>query len=312
MNPNCLAVLAAFAVTATSVAQTWSYALDPRAAFVRTNNDQPQPPLVLNLATLGLVPGQWLRLESTGDFRYVNGGADSFRSLCGVFSANSTLLATNVQQRVPGAIAAGPAYPSGGTYSGNLPMDIPQDFFISRNLWDNGITVEIPNGATHLFVGVHDSLYNDNGDPDGDYGVVVTVVPTPVLPGTGEHVVLASAVNGTPTLQPELWNAPAGSTVSAQLRYPLGFVDGSLYAFVGDTMATGGAVPQLLPRLWLGNLLVLQFGLLPSSPGFTDTWQLPVPAGLAGVTLLVQAGVLTTNARNGTYETTAAHRFVLQ
>jgi hypothetical protein len=44
----------------------------------------------------------------------------------------------------------------------------------------------------------------------------------------------------------------------------------------------------------------------------TDTWQLQVPAGLNGVTLLVQAGVLTANARNGTYETTDAHRFLLQ
>jgi hypothetical protein len=310
MNTNLRALLPLLALAAATTAQTWTYPLDPRAAYLRTNSDQPQPPLVLGLATLGLSPGQWLRIATTGDFRYVNGGTDTYRSLCGVFSTNATLLATNVQQRVPGAIAAGPAFPSGGTYSGSLPMDIPQDFFASRNLWDNGVEVEIPNGATHLFLGVHDSLYNDNVDPDGDYGVVVTLLPTPVLPGTGEHVVLASSVGGTPA--PQLWNAPAGSTVTAQLRYPLGFVDGALYAFVGDTMATGGAVPQLLPRLWMGNLLVLQFGLLPATPSFTDSWQLQVPAGLNGVTLLLQGGVLTTAARNGTYETTDAHRFVLQ
>lgn len=312
MNPTCLSLLTALAVAATSTAQSWSFALSPRVTFLRTSNDQPQPPLVLDLAAIALSPGQWLRIETTGDFRYINGGTDTHCSLCGVFSNSATLLATNVQQRVPGAIAAGPAFPSGGTFSGNLPMDIAQDFFISRNLWDSGIQVEIPNGATHLFLGVHDSLYNDNVDPDGDYGVVVTLLPTPALPGTGEHVVLASSVGGTPALQPQLWNAPAGSTVTAQLRYPLGFVDGALYAFVGDTMATGGAVPQLLPRLWMGNLLVLQFGLLPASPSFTDSWQLQVPAGLNGVTLLVQGGALTPNARNGTYETTDAHRFVLQ
>lgn len=312
MNSTRLALFAALGLATATTAQTWTFPLNPRAAYLRTNNDAPTAPLVLDLAALGLLPGQWLRVETTGDFRYVNGGTDTFRSLCGVFSSSATLLATNVQQRVPGALAAGPAFPSGGTYSGQLPMDIPQDFFISRNLWDNGIAVEIPSGALHLFLGVHDSLYNDNADPDGDYGVVVTELPTPALPGTGEHVVLASGIGGAPSLLPELWNAPAGTTMTAQLRYPLGFVDGSLYAFVGDTIATGTGVPQLLPRLWVGNLLVLQFGLLPATPGFTDSWQLQVPAGLNGVTLLVQAGVLTTAARNGTYETTNAHRFVLQ
>ena len=312
MNPTLRTLLPLLALAAATTAQTWTYPLDPRAAYLRTNNDQPQPPLVLSLAALGLVPGQWLRIETTGAFRYINGCTDTYRSLCGVFSASSTLLATNVQQRVPGAIAAGPTFQGGSTYSGNLPMDIPQDFFISRQLWDNGIQVEIPNGATHLFLGVHDSLYNDNVDPNGDYGIIVTQLPTPALPGTGEHVLLASGIGGAPTLLPELWNAPAGSTVTAQLRYPLGFVDGELYAFVGDTMATGGAVPQLLPRLWMGNLLVLQFGLLPATPGFTGIWQLPVPAGLNGITLLVQGGVLTPASRNGIYETTNAHRFVLQ
>ena len=96
MNPTCLSLLATLALAATGSAQSWSFALNPRVTYLRTNSDQPQPPLVLDLASLGLSPGQWLRIETVGDFRYINGGTDTYRSLCGVFSANSTLLATNV------------------------------------------------------------------------------------------------------------------------------------------------------------------------------------------------------------------------
>src|SRR5262245_33898050 len=110
-------------------AQTTTHPLDPRATFLRTNNDLPQPPLVLDLAALGATLGNWLRLESTGAFRYIAGGQDNHRSLIGVFSSSTQLLATSVQQRVPDAIAAGGAFTASATYYGSLPMDVPQDFF---------------------------------------------------------------------------------------------------------------------------------------------------------------------------------------
>ncbi|MBL8735609.1 MAG: hypothetical protein JNL12_04220, partial [Planctomycetes bacterium] len=169
-------------------AQTFTFPLNPRATFLRTNSDSPAAPLVLDLAGLGVAPGSWLRIGTTGGFRYINGGQDGYQALCGVFSAGSTVLATNLQQRVPGAIAAGPAFSSANTYFGGLPMDIPQDFFCSRKGWSDSVVVEVPGGATHLILGVHDSLYNDNVDPNGDHAAVVTVLPTPTLPGTGEHL----------------------------------------------------------------------------------------------------------------------------
>lgn len=308
-----LHVVSALALLATGLAaQAWTFPLDPRATYLRTNNDTAAAPLVLNLAALGVAPGQWLRLGTTGAFRYINGGQDNFRSLCGVFSGSATLLPSNVQYRVVDAIAAGPAFPSGGTYYGGLPIDVPQDFFCSRMAWASSIDVPVPAGATHLFLGVHDSLYNDNADPNGDYAAVVTVVPTPSLPGTGEHLTLKTAVDGTPALLPDVHSAPPGSTMVVELGHPVGFLDGELYLIVADVMPTGGQVPNPLPGLWLGNLVILQFGIVSSAPGWTDTWTLPAVAGYPGTTIVVQGGALSALARNGVFETTSAHRFEWQ
>lgn len=292
-------------------AQTSTFPLNPRATFLRTNNDSPAAPLVLDLGTLGVTAGNWLRIGTTGAFRYINGGQDNFRSLIGVFSSSNLLLATNLQFRVPGAIAAGPAFPSGGTYSGSLPMDIAEDFFCSRNLWDDSIAVRVPAGATHLFLGVHDSLYNDNVDPNGDYAAVVTILPTPTLPGTGEYLELRGAVGSTPVSSPDVHATTLGAAMVAELHYPVGFADGSLYVLVGDTVATGSTPLQLLPDLWTPNLIVVQAGILPSTPGWTTSWQLATPGGLNGTTLVIQAGALVPTARNGFYVTSNAHRYVL-
>lgn len=304
----CLSLLAA----ADLAAQTWTFPLNPRATYLRTNSDAPQPPLVLDLGALGIAPGQWVRVGSSGGFRYVNGGGDNHRSLCAVFSASATLLATNVQQRVVDAIAAGPAFASANTYFGNLPMDVPQDFFCSRQGWADAIDVRVPAGATHLFIGVHDSLYNDNVDPNGDHAAVVTLLAAPTLPGTGEHITLKSAVSGVPAQAPDLHVAPPGSTTTVEIGYPLGFVDGSIYAFVADVIATGAAPLQPIPGWWTPNLIWLQFGVLPSSPDWSATWSIVATADFPGTTVIVQAVALTEQARNGLFEATAAHAFAWQ
>lgn len=286
--------------------------MNPRATYLRTNSDSPLPPLVLDLATFGAAPGQWLRIQSSGGFRYVAGGQDGMRAMCGVFSGSATLLATNVQQRVIDAIPAGPSFASGATYIGSLPIDIPQDFYISRNLWADFVEVEIPAGATHLFLGTHDSLYNDNVDPNGDWGVTVTVVPTPTFPGTGEHIVMKAAVNGVPAASPDVHVAPPGSTITAQLEYPLGLIDNSIYVFIADVVAVGAPLPHPLPGLWSQNLILLQAGVLPGTPGFTDTLSVGVAPGYAGTAVFLQCIALPDVARNGLFEGSNAHVFLFQ
>ncbi|MEZ6036918.1 MAG: hypothetical protein R3F29_05525 [Planctomycetota bacterium] len=292
-------------------AQTWTWPLNPRQTYLRTNSDSPLAPLVIDLAALGIAPGDWLSVGSMGAFRYINGGTDTNRSLCAVFSSDTTLLATSVQQRVTGAIAAGPHYLSGSTYYGSLPIDIVEDFFCSRALWDDHVQVRVPAGAAFLFVGVHDSLYNDNVDPNGDYGVVVSKLAPPLLPGTGEHLTLRSAVGGVPAETPEAHVAAPGSTMSAELHYPVGLMDGAIYVLLADAV-TVGQVPQLLPNVYVQNLFVLRAGVLGSTPGWFDSWSMTAPAGFPGLALVVQGAALSEVTRNAFYETTNAHTFVLQ
>lgn len=299
------------AATGALSAQSWSWPLNPRQTYLHTNSDSPLAPLVLDLASLGIAPGDWLRIGTTGGFRYINGGADDFQSLVGVFSSTSTLLASSVQHRVPGAIAAGPHFVSGNTYYGAQPIDIVEDFFCSRNAYEDHIQVRVPAGAAFLFLGVHDSLYNDNVDPNGDYAVVVDRLPPPLLPGTGEHLTLRSAVNGTPAETPGLHLAAAGAAMNVELRYPVGFLDGAIYLLLGDA-APVGQIPQLLPNVYVQNLIVLRAGVLVATPGWSDAWSLSAPAGLAGLALIVQGAALSSVTRNGFYETTDAHAFVLQ
>lgn len=309
---SAMRLTVALGLAAGLAAQTFTYPLNPRATYLRTNLDSPLPPLVLDLAALGIAPGTWLRVGTTGAFRYINGGQDTYQSLVGVFSSNNQLLASNVQQRVPGAIASGPAFPSGSTYNGGLPMDVVEDFFCSRNTWANEITVQVPAGATHLFLGVHDSLYNDNVDPNGDYAAVVSIAPNPTQPGTGEHLELRTAI-GAPTVSyPDVRNATPGAPAIVEIHHPTGFLDGSLYLFVGNLIPTGAPAPNPLPGLWIGELVVLQYGVIPNTPGWTATWSASTPGGLGGNTFLVQGAALSSAARNGVFVTTNAHRLQLQ
>lgn len=299
------------ALTSGAFAQS-TFSLDPRSTFYRTQNDAPTPPLVLTLASLGAAPGQWLLLQTTGAFININGGPDNYRALTAVFSSSSTVLGTSLQHRVPGAIAAGPSFTGGTTWIGNLPMDIPEDFFVSRYQWGDYVRVEVPAGATHLLIATLDSLYLDNVDPNGDWDLAITVLPTPALPGTGENLELRTGVSATPSLSPEVKLAGAGTTMSAEVRDALGLCADNFYAIVGDTMATGGTAPSLLPRLWADDLVLLASGIVPATQGWVATWSMVTPPGLLGVTLIVQGGAVNFGARNGLFETSTAHRFELQ
>jgi len=312
MKTFTAAVLLLSSLTAHAIGQTHSYSLDPKSTFLRSFADVTLAPTVLDLTQLGIAPGQWLRVGTHGNYSHYHNGPDDHQSLIGVFSASATLQATNVTQRVPDAIVAGGQYVSGNTYNGNYVTDITQDLFASRRNWRNFIDVEVPAGATHLFLGVHDTLYHDNTDPDGDFGCDVTVLPQPSLPGTGEHVELRSTASGGTPDELDVQPASPGSVMVSQLTAPTGFVDNQLFVFVADTKATGATSPQLLPSLWMGNLLVVHFGFVGTDLSWSDSFSLTAPAGLAGTTLVIQAGVLTSIARNGTYQMTHAHQFELQ
>jgi hypothetical protein len=137
----------------------------------------------LSLAGLGLSPGETILIEVLGDWDCGAPCSDIEIATGAVFSGSATLLAGSQAHRVPDAIPAGTPTATGNTFWCNTPTDIPQDFRV-----DPQVIVVIPPGATHLFIGTLDSLYDDNLDPDADYSVRITAQPVPVKPATWGHV----------------------------------------------------------------------------------------------------------------------------
>jgi len=151
--------------------------LHPRGTFLRANQDSVVAPSIQTLGSLGIAPGDLIRIRVLGHYQYTTNPINISRSSVAVFSASATLLASSLQQRVPDAIDAGIDFVSAPTFRGGLPTDIPQDFRLGDTPGEmDHADVVVPPGATHLFIGTHDSLYEDNSDPDSDFAAEVTVL----------------------------------------------------------------------------------------------------------------------------------------
>jgi len=142
---------------------------------------------VIDLSTISLAPGQLgvapgalVSLEALGEFS-VNGpetdpaaGLDS--GMIAVFSSSDTLLpvdAFNPRLRVVDAIEAGSDIDTNAASGFGPNIDITQDFLINNTI------LEVPVGATHLFVSPLDGFVGDNQDTDGDFMLQITAVPEP-------------------------------------------------------------------------------------------------------------------------------------
>ena len=163
------------------------FPLDSRATYLRLNDDPGLDATPVSLAALGVSPGDYVRLQSVGDFDNGPDG-DTFESLVGVFSSTPTLLASSNQHRVPGAIDVGFEFQTSNTWRGNLPTDIPQDFLISHHALFAYVVVRVPANGAYLFVTPSDSLFYDNNDPDGDFALRIEPVPCPA-DASGDGVV---------------------------------------------------------------------------------------------------------------------------
>lgn len=165
---------------ASMTAMATTISIDPKSTFLRTNNDPAAVNSIsIELASLGLGTGDYVRLEQLGDLSQRTGDPDIITGhLLGVFSNTNILLGSSTLNRVQDAIDAGNDESTGPTFFGNLPNDIAEDFLITNTL------IQIPAGAAYLFVAASDSYYSDNSDLDGDYGMRITqVIPVP-LPDT--------------------------------------------------------------------------------------------------------------------------------
>jgi hypothetical protein len=157
--------------------------VNPKATYLHVCNDAALNAPALSLAGLGFLPGETILIEVLGDWDCGQPCADIETATGAVFSGSATLLAGSQSHRVPDAIAAGTPSATGNTFWCSSPTDIPEDFRV-----DAAVMVVVPQGATHLFIGALDSLYDDNLDSDADYSVRITAVPVPVESTTWGNV----------------------------------------------------------------------------------------------------------------------------
>ena len=184
-------ILSCLACLAYGEAQATTITIDPLKTFLFTNNDpwsgngSVAGSVPIALGELGIGGGDTIRLEMLGDWYDGHAGysgnvssLDVVSEMIGVFSTSSTLLSPTVLNRVPGSLDAGLSITTWNTLFGNLSTDIPYDFGITNTV------VQVPVGASYLFVAAHDIYYSDNSDPDGDFAVRINKVASVPEPST--------------------------------------------------------------------------------------------------------------------------------
>jgi predicted ribosomally synthesized peptide with SipW-like signal peptide len=148
--------------------------LNPKGTFLRADFNPP-PPAIIDLSEVGLSPDDRITIEQFGDTTSTPFGPERRHSTIAVFSGSDELLGPSNRNRVPDAIDAGTDTETPNTFFGDRSTNIPEDFRVANFDGSNSsVTVTIPNGATHLFIGIEDSEPTDNRDPDGDYRVTIT------------------------------------------------------------------------------------------------------------------------------------------
>ncbi len=156
------------------------YPLNSRATYLHTNQDpSAAAALAIPLSGRAYAPGTWITITALGDFKVGGAYDDEYVSMGGLFSSSNVLLEPGAANRVPGAIDAGDDYITSPTWFGTQSTDIAADFAIGLSDSQRSVTLPIPEGAGWLFVGLIESHYSDNSDPDGDLAVAINEVPEP-------------------------------------------------------------------------------------------------------------------------------------
>lgn len=302
--------LLCLALTATTALAQVAFPLAATNTFHRTNADPGATNAwSLPIGAFGVQPGDWLKLRCVGDWN--NGlSGDVLKDMVGCFAATGVLLTPDNQNRLPQPIAAGPAFvPSTGTAVGNLPMDIDQDFWISRTGFANEFDVQVPPGTVHLFVGVPDSFHGDNTDADLDLAIEVTVISASAHRGSQEDCELGTAIGANTALDvQDRKTALAGNVVRAALRSPFDTQGNTFCLIVADVLTTGQTPIGPLPNTWFGAsaIVALPISILPAG-GQSPTLQFTVQPVWAGLSVWLQGGTISTTARNGLCTITNAH-----
>lgn len=151
--------------------------IDPTRTYLRVNPNDPAgaDAPAIDLAALGAVPGDLIRIRRLGTFTFSSSAdPEAPNHFTGVFSSSGALADKNQQQRVIGAINSGVAPPFSRLAilfsPEDLPTDVPEDFEITDSY------VRVPGNAAYLFVAVPDFYYADNVDADDDLYVEISVI----------------------------------------------------------------------------------------------------------------------------------------
>ena len=174
-------VLTAVMLAAPSAFAQTTLPLESHRTFLRHVDPRAADAVPIELAALGIQPGDVIQITRLGFYR--NGAppvfSDNVSGLMAVFSASATLLPPTAAERVVDAIETGADFISPATCPGGVATDIAEDFQVSPVF--NGppasaTIVQVPAGATHLFVAAIDCHYGDNDDPNGDFAVRISFV----------------------------------------------------------------------------------------------------------------------------------------
>jgi hypothetical protein len=319
MKLHTIIALNALCIFAATAKAQQIFPVSPINTFYRTSND---PGAVdsysLPIGAFGVQPGDWLKLRCVGDWN--NGVAgEVLRDMVGCFTANGILLSSTLQHRFPLPIPTGPAFvPDTGTANGNLPMDINEDFWISRSGYVNEVNIQVPPGSIHLWLAVPDIYYSDNTDLDANLGVEVTVISHSAYPGTLEDSELGSAVTrGTGIVvldHIDTKTALAGDLITAALRSPFGTQASTIGLILADISVTPNIPIGPLPNTYfgIGAAIALPFVLIPAFGLQSVPLVINVPPNFAGFSLWLQGGTISTIARNTFCTITNAHQFRLR
>ncbi len=187
-SPKMLLLLVmALSLVGVATATPIFHGIDPTSTFLRTDStDTSVGPVFVNLSAYGISPGMTISLQTLGDMCFGAGDpcTEIASPLVGVFTTGTFPLgSTSELNRLIGPIGPPSGITSlvtGETWYEHLTTDIPQDFAISVG---SPLSVVVPDGANYLALGVADSFYADNSDPNQDLGVVLDAEAIPE-PGT--------------------------------------------------------------------------------------------------------------------------------
>ena len=197
--------------------------INPRATYLRTNIDTTALDTVpFALASILLSPGTIATLRQFGAYQDAVGSPEISTDTVAVFSQTDVLLAQDQLNRVEGAVDAGVDFVTLDTLDGN-PTDIPEDFFLPNIGFGSPLHIAVPDGATHLFVAPNDSLYDNNDDPNGDYGFQIDQPGIAGVNGQGNLIMGAGDQLATSTVILGLGpgSIGTGSMIGGQLQTEL-------------------------------------------------------------------------------------------